>query len=86
MAEFNLISLAVTALLALLGTPVLLRRAGYPWNKTVFGTLTVLVVGLGLWGIMSTIQHKASLEAVPLGWLVPLAALVAAWKMQRQGA
>lgn len=84
MEEFNIISLGVTVLLAAIGTPVLLRRAGYPFGKTTFGTLTVLVVMLGLWGMVSTIQRKAGLEGIPLGWLVPLAALGAAWRMHRQ--
>jgi lipopolysaccharide export LptBFGC system permease protein LptF len=84
MEEFNVLSLAVTVLLALLGTPVLLRRAGYPWGKTVFGSLTAMVVLLGVWGIMSTVQRKAGLDALPLGWLVPLAAVAAAWHLQRR--
>ncbi|MBC7952452.1 MAG: hypothetical protein H7Z12_11625 [Rhodospirillaceae bacterium] len=86
MAEFNIISLAATVLLALLGTPVLLRRAGYPWGKTAFGSLAVTVVMLGVWGILSAIQRKAGLDAIPVGWLVPLAAVAAAWQMHRRQA
>lgn len=82
--ELNAVSLGVTILLALVGTPVLLRRAGYPFGKTAFGTLTVVVVLLGVWGIVATLQRKAGIEAVPLGWLVPLAALGAAWRLHRQ--
>lgn len=84
MENLNGISLVVTVLLALLGAPVFLRRAGYPWLKTVFGSVTVLVVLLGVWAMMSTIQRKAGLEAVPLGWLVPLAAAGAAWRLQQR--
>lgn len=80
MEMVNFISLPVTALLALVGGPVLLRRAGYPWGKTVLGSLTGLVVMLGSWGIISAVQHRAGIDAVPLGWLVPVAVTVAAWR------
>lgn len=83
MEYFNSISLAATVLLALIGTPVLLRRAGYPYGKTTMGTATVLLVLLGLWGMVATIQRKAGLELVPLGWLIPVAALGAAWRLHR---
>ncbi|MBX9634266.1 MAG: hypothetical protein K2X44_04720 [Magnetospirillum sp.] len=84
MEDFNFISLGVTVVLALVGAPVLFRRSGYPFGKTVFGSLTVLFVMLGLWGITATIRVKTGMEIVPLGWLVPLAALAAAWRLQRQ--
>ncbi len=44
MEELNFVSLPLAALLALVGGPVLLRRAGYPAGKMVCGTLTGLVV------------------------------------------
>ena len=80
MEELNFMSLPLVLLLSLVGGPFLLRRAGYPAGKMVFGTLTGLVVLLGAWGMISNIQHHADLQAVPLGWLVPLAALYAAWR------
>lgn len=79
MEELNFMSLPLVLLLSLVGGPFLLRRAGYPAGKTVFGTLTALVVLLGAWGMISNIQQHADLQAVPLGWLVPLAALYAVW-------
>lgn len=80
MEELNFISLPLVLLLSLVGGPFLLRRAGYPAGKTVFGTLTALVVLLGAWAMISNIQQHADLQAVPLGWLVPLAALYAVWR------
>lgn len=80
MEELNFMSLPLVLLLSLVGGPFLLRRAGYPAGKTVFGTLTALVVLLGAWGMISNIQQHADLQAVPLGWLVPLAALYAVWR------
>lgn len=80
MEELNFVSLPVMLALSLIGGPFLLRRAGYPVGKTVFGTLTAMMVLLGAWGVISTIQHHAGLQAVPLGWLVPLAALYAVWR------
>ena len=80
MEELNFMSLPLVLLLSLVGGPILLRRAGYPAGKTVFGTLTALVVLLGAWGMISNIQQHADLQAVPLGWLVPLAALYAVWR------
>lgn len=82
MEMVNFISLPLTALLALVGGPLLLRRAGYPWGKTVFGTLTALVVLLGSWAVVSAVQHRAGIDAVPLGWLVPLAAAAAVWRFR----
>ncbi|MCR6629822.1 MAG: hypothetical protein NVV74_07090 [Magnetospirillum sp.] len=82
MEEVNFVSLPVVVALALVGGPLLLRRAGYPVGKTVFGTLTGLVALLGLWGILSTVQRKAGLDMVPLGWLVPVAAVAAAWRLR----
>lgn len=80
MEDANFLSLPVAALLALVGGPLLLRRAGYPVGKTVFGTLTALMVLLGAWGVVSAIQGRTGLQALPLGWLVPLAAGFAAWR------
>ena len=34
----------------------------------------------GGWGMISAIQNRTGLQAVPLGWLVPLAALYAVWR------
>lgn len=79
MEEFNFISLPVAALLGLVGAPLLLFRAGYPAGKTVFGTLTALVALLGAWGIISAVQNRLGLHALPLGWLVPAVAVFAAW-------
>lgn len=84
MEDFNFVSLGLTLVLALVGGPLLLRRAGYPAGKTVFGTLTGLVVLLGVWGVISTMQRKAGLETVPLGWLVPLGAVAMAWRMRNR--
>lgn len=79
MEDFNFLSLPVAALLGLIGGPLLLRRAGYPVGKTVFGTLTGLMVLLGAWGMIATIQYKVGLAALPFGWLVPLAGAGAGW-------
>lgn len=84
MEELNFISLPVAALLSLVGGPLLLRRAGYPLGKTVFGTLTVLVVVLGLWGVLSAVQNRLGLAVLPVGWLVPAAAVYAAWRWRDQ--
>lgn len=80
MEELNFISLPVALLMSLVGGPVLLRRAGYPAGKTVFGTLTMLMVMLGAWGIISAIQNRLGAHALPLGWLVPAAAVFAVWR------
>ncbi|HLO77178.1 MAG TPA: hypothetical protein VK196_12055 [Magnetospirillum sp.] len=80
MEELNFISLPVVAVLSLVGGPLLLRRAGYPAGKTVFGTLTAMAVLLGIWGVVSAIQNRLGLVALPLGWLVPALAAVAAWR------
>lgn len=80
METINFVSLPTAALLALIGGPLLLRRAGYPVGKTVFGTLTGLIVLLAAWGVLSAIQARTGLAALPLGWLVPLAAMGAAWR------
>jgi hypothetical protein len=82
--ELNFASVLAVAALALLGGPLLLRRAGYPAGKTVFGTLTGLMVLLGLWGVLAAVQHKAGVAAWPLGWLVPLGAVVAAWRLRHR--
>ncbi len=82
MELFNFASLGVTLMLALVGAPILFRRAGYPAGKTVFGTLTALIILLGVWGVISAIQRKTGLEALPLGWLVPAAALVIGWRVR----
>jgi lipopolysaccharide export LptBFGC system permease protein LptF len=71
----NFLSLGATILLALVVAPIRLRRAGYPAGKTIFGTLTALIVLLGVWGVISAIQRKTGLEGVPLGWLVPAVGL-----------
>lgn len=80
MEELNFISLPLALLLSLVGGPLLLRRAGYPAGKIVFGTLTGMMVLLAAWGMISAIQNRTELQAVPLGWLVPLAALYAVWR------
>ncbi|HTH16276.1 MAG TPA: hypothetical protein VL974_06465 [Magnetospirillum sp.] len=82
MEELNFLSLPASALLALLGGPFLLRKAGYPAGKTVFGVLTGTMVLLAAWGVLSTVQHKAGIETLPLGWLVPLGACFAAWRFR----
>jgi len=79
---FNFASLGVTLVLALVGAPILFKRAGYPNGKTVFGTLTVLVALLGVWGVISAIQRKTGLEALPLGWLVPVVASLVGWRVR----
>lgn len=82
METVNFVSLPVTVLLALAGGPILLRWAGYPWGKTIFGSLTGFAVLLGAWAVLSTIQRKTGLEALPLGWLVPIAAAYAVWRFK----
>lgn len=82
METVNFISLPLAALMSLIGGPLLLRRAGYPAGKTVFGTLTGLVALLAAWGVLSAIQTKVGLTALPLGWLVPIAAAIAAWRLR----
>lgn len=86
MEVVNFASLPVTALLVLVGAPVLFYRAGYPWTKMLFGTISALVVSLAVWGILSTIQRKAGLDAVPMGWLVPVATIVSAWLLHTRAA
>jgi hypothetical protein len=83
MEMLNMAALALSVLLGVIGVPVLLRRAGFPWNKVVFGSLTALAVLLAASGVLSAVQNKTGL-ALPLGWLVPLAALVAVWRLPRQ--
>lgn len=82
MEELNFLSLPAVAVLSLVGGPLLLHKAGYPAGKVVFGVLTGLGVLLAAWGVLSAIQHKAGLDALPLGWLIPVAAVVAAWKLR----
>lgn len=82
METVNFISLPLVALMSVVGAPLMLRRAGYPAGKTVFGTLTALMVLLGVWGMISTLQAKTGLQALPLGWLVPLGAAYAAWRFR----
>lgn len=84
METLNFISLPLAALMSLVGGPLLLRRAGYSAGKTVFGTLTGLMVLLGAWGVISAIQNRTGTQAVPLGWLVPIAASYAAWRWRDQ--
>lgn len=84
METVNFISLPLVALMSLVGGPLMLRRAGYPAGKTVFGTLTALMVLLGVWGMISAIQAKTGLQALPLGWLVPLGAATAAWRFRNR--
>lgn len=82
MEELNFLSLLAVVALSFVGGPLLLRRAGYPAGKTVFGTLTGTMVLLGAWGVLATVQRKAGIEAVPLGWLVPVVAAAAAWRLR----
>lgn len=79
MEQVNALSLPLLAVMSLVGIPLLLRRAGYPWGKTVLGTATGLVVLMGCWNVISMTQQRLGLAALPLGWLMPLAAVFAAW-------
>lgn len=80
METLNFISLPLVALMSLVGGPLLLRRAGYPAGKMVFGTLTGLMVLLGAWGVISAIQDRTGTQGLPLGWLVPIVATYAVWR------
>lgn len=71
--EINFLAVPAAILLALAGAPPALRRAGFGWAKVVFGTLTVTVAALGVAGVVTAIQHKTGLSALPLAWLVPSA-------------
>lgn len=68
-------SLPVLAMIILIGLPVILRRMDYPKTQTVFGTISGLVVGLGVWTILSSLRHHGPWEALPLEWLAPVIAL-----------
>lgn len=72
MENINLIAVILTLVMVLVGTPILLIRVDYPWNKVAFGTVVVLLVALALIAMLSTIQTKAGL-GFPLLWLAPLA-------------
>lgn len=75
--EINFLALPAVAVLALAGSPVAFRRAGFLWAKVVFGTLTVLFAALAVTGIIISIQHKTGLSDLPLAWLaVPGLAVV----------
>lgn len=84
MEELNFISLPVAVVLSLVVPPLVLRRAGYAAGKTVLGTLTVLMVVLAAWGVVSAIQNRTGLQTLPLGWLVPLGGLFATWRYRAQ--
>lgn len=82
MADINFLSLPALVILSLAGGPLLLHRAGYPFGKTVLGSLTGMVVLVALWGVVSSIQHKTGQEALPLGWLVPVLATWVVWRQR----
>lgn len=84
MQELNFASLLTTVLLAVIGAPLLFHRAGYPPGKTALGSITAVVVLVGVWGIISSIQRKAGLDAVPLGWILPLVAGTVAWRFRNR--
>ena len=67
--EINFLALPVCALLALVGAPTALRRAGFPWAKTVFGALAILFATLGVVGVIISVQHRTGLSEIPLAWL-----------------
>lgn len=78
METLNFAAVPVTLLLSLLVAPFFLRKAGYLAGKVAFGTLSITVALMGISGVISVIQRKAGLEAVPLAWLAPVAAVVLA--------
>jgi hypothetical protein len=80
----NLAAVVLSLSLVLLGGPILFWRAGYPWNKVIFGTVTILLVTLAMIAMLSTIQTKTGLTAIPLLWLVPLAVLSGGVIIQRR--
>ncbi|CAA7620674.1 hypothetical protein [Magnetospirillum sp. UT-4] len=81
--EINFLALPVAFLLALVGTPVVLLKAGYPKGKTAFGTLALTAVALALFAIVLKVQTRADLTALPLAWLAPVAIAVALWQLKK---
>lgn len=67
----NFLAVPVAALLAALGGPWALRKAGYPAGKITFGTLALTVSAIGLSAIVTSIQRKTGTQALPLAWAVP---------------
>jgi|GEM_PF-2019306 hypothetical protein len=70
--SFNFLAVPAALLLGLACAPFALRRAGYPWGKTAFGSLAVAVAGLAVAGIVSAVQRKAGIAQLPLAWIAPL--------------
>jgi len=79
----NLAATVLTLAMVLIGAPVLFRRQSYPWNKVMFGTVTALIVTMGLIVVLSTIQSKSGLSVFPLLWLAPVAVGIAGVKGRR---
>ncbi|MGE4278161.1 MAG: hypothetical protein AB7G62_01150 [Magnetospirillum sp.] len=69
-AEINFMALPVVVVLALVGGPLALRRAGFLWAKVVFGSLTFLFAALAICGIVLSVQQKVGLSDLPIAWLV----------------
>ena len=67
--EINFLALPAAAALALIGAPLVFRRAGFAWGKVAFGSLTVLFAALGVVGIVISVQYKTGLSDLPLAWL-----------------
>lgn len=81
--EINFLAVPAAFLLALMGGPVAFRRAGYPWGKTVFGTLAAAVTGLAVAGLVTSIQRKTGTEGLPFAWIVPVALAFALTRVPR---
>jgi hypothetical protein len=82
-ASINFLAIPTALLLALAGGPVALRRAGYLWSKTLFGSLTLAAAGLGVAGIISSIQAKAGIPELPLAWVAPVLVVIALVRLAR---
>lgn len=74
--EINFMAVPAALLLALIASPIVFRRAAYPMGKTVFGTMAIAIAALGIAGIITVVQRKTGLEALPLAWLAPAAVAV----------
>lgn len=82
-ADINFLALPAVAALALVGTPLALRRAGFLWAKVVFGSLTALFAALAVCGIVLSVQQKTGLSDLPVAWLVVPALGFALYKVAR---
>jgi hypothetical protein len=81
--EINFIALPVAILMALVGGPLALRKAGFPLGKIVFGTLAVTVAALAVAGVITSIQRKTATEMLPLAWLVPATIGFVLWRLKQ---